>query len=106
MQRPPPSLPSLPHCLPACLRRLRAAGGVAGGLAAAITCPFDVVKTRAQLRVGDTHPVFHTVVRIARSEGPRGLFQGWSARAAKAAPACAIVLSAYEFIKHVYGVAG
>ncbi|GAB4824221.1 hypothetical protein N2152v2_011267 [Parachlorella kessleri] len=79
------------------------AGGVAGGLAGAITCPFDVVKTRAQLQVGDRHPILHTVQQIARREGMRGLFQGWSARSAKAAPACAIVLSAYEMIKHVYG---
>lgn len=79
------------------------AGGVAGALAAAVTCPFDVVKTRSQLRVGERSSTWSTMSRIAQQEGVRALFQGWSARSAKAAPACAIVLSAYELLKHVYG---
>ncbi|KAL6786019.1 MML1 [Auxenochlorella protothecoides x Auxenochlorella symbiontica] len=89
-----------------------AAGAAAGALAGAATTPLDVVKTRVQLGVevrpgGDLaaspmprRRLLGTLVSIAREEGAAGLFRGWSARAAKAAPACAIVLSSYEGIKH------
>ncbi|KAL4451859.1 hypothetical protein ABPG75_007521 [Micractinium tetrahymenae] len=78
------------------------AGAVAGGLAGAITTPFDVLKTRAQLATDRTHPLLTGLRSIAREEGVSALFRGWSARSAKAAPACAIVLSSYEMIKHIY----
>ena len=76
---------------------------MAGGLAGAVTTPLDVVKTRTQLLAHESHPLLSTLWAIAAREGPAGLFQGWSARAAKAAPACAIVLSAYEVLKHTQG---
>jgi solute carrier family 25 protein 39/40 len=79
-----------------------AAGAVAGGLAGAITTPFDVLKTRAQLQTGRSHPLLRSLRSIGREEGLAALFRGWSARSAKAAPACAIVLSSYEMIKHIY----
>ena len=85
----------MPCCPPA-------AGAVAGGLAGAITTPFDVLKTRAQLATDRAHPLLAGLRSIAREEGLAALFRGWSARSAKAAPACAIVLSSYEMIKHVY----
>ncbi|KAL4856181.1 Mitochondrial carrier protein MTM1 [Chlorella vulgaris] len=76
------------------------AGAVAGGLAGAITTPFDVLKTRTQLSADKANPLLSSMRSIARQEGVAGLFRGWSARSAKAAPACAIVLSAYELLKH------
>ena len=76
-----------------------AGGGGAGALAGAVTTPLDVVKTRTQLMIGQNHPVLRTLRSIVRTEGARGLFQGWGARSSKAAPACAIVLSAYEMLK-------
>lgn len=76
------------------------AGGLAGAIAGAVTTPLDVVKTRTQLALGNKHhSILHTLRLILSNEGVGGVFQGWSARAAKAAPACAIVLSAYEILK-------
>lgn len=76
------------------------AGGLAGAIAGGVTTPLDVVKTRTQLAMGSKqHSILHTLRSILANEGVSGVFQGWSARAAKAAPACAIVLSAYEMLK-------
>lgn len=77
------------------------AGGTAGAGAGAITTPLDVVKTRMQLAIGHKNSILNTMRSIVAKEGVSGLFQGWSARSAKAAPACAIVLSAYEVLKFV-----
>ena len=75
---------------------------MSGGLAGAITTPFDVLKTRAQLQTDRGLPLLANLRSIAVNEGVGALFRGWSARSAKAAPACAIVLSSYEMIKHIY----
>lgn len=77
------------------------AGGLSGWIAGAVTTPLDVVKTRTQLAL-EQQPLLPTLRNIALKEGVGGLFQGWSARAGKAAPACAIVLSSYEVLKHIY----
>ena len=53
------------------------------------------------LQADKAHPLLSSLRTIASSEGLGALFRGWSARSAKAAPACAIVLSSYEMIKHI-----
>lgn len=90
------------------------AGGASGAFAGAVTTPLDVVKTRMQISaigaVNDGNNsakkpnvgMVQTLRSLARGEGPVGLFSGWGARSAKAAPACAMVLSAYEMLKFVY----
>jgi solute carrier family 25 protein 39/40 len=77
-----------------------AAGGAAGWLAGAATTPLDVAKTRIQLgAAGAGGGLVATLRGVAAREGAAALFRGWGARAAKTAPAAAIVLSAYELLK-------
>lgn len=92
------------------------AGAVSGALAAVITTPFDVGKTRQQvLKNGHEPPTTDAagkkvlrpeersmprfLYHIFREEGMAGLFRGWAARCLKVAPACAIMISSYEIGK-------
>jgi len=91
------------------------AGASAGAISAFVTTPFDVGKTRQQtvinsgmtpaqllaLPEGKTMPRF--LWHIYCTEGMPGLFKGWAARCLKVAPACAIMISSYEFGKRVAG---
>ncbi|KAL4867445.1 hypothetical protein BDV12DRAFT_120921 [Aspergillus spectabilis] len=92
------------------------AGSVSGALAALVTTPFDVGKTRQQVyrHMGDEVattvgsnlpksvvqpeqlPLPKFLMHIFREEGAAGLFRGWVARCLKVAPACAIMISTYE----------
>lgn len=90
-------------------------GAISGSVAAFVTTPFDVGKTRQQVfrHLGDDlpGPVAEVAVRpeqlslpkflyhIFREEGFPGLFRGWVARCLKVAPACAIMISTYEIGK-------
>jgi len=80
-----------------------AAGAAAGAAAAAATTPLDVVKTKVQLEAcggrGGTPGIVATLQSIARARGARALFAGVGPRSARAAPACAIVVSSYELLK-------
>jgi hypothetical protein len=83
-----------------------AAGAVSGAVAATVTTPFDVVKTRMQIQLykmrhlpdaqAEVMPMIH---RIVAEEGASGMFAGLGARLAKVAPACAIMISSYEVSK-------
>lgn len=79
------------------------AGAAAGAFAAAVTTPFDVVKTRMQLyHVADGGvTTFGVLGGLAREKGLRCLYKGWSARSWKGAIACSFVLSSYEVLKHL-----
>ncbi|XP_032852579.2 solute carrier family 25 member 39 isoform X1 [Tyto alba] len=86
-----------------------ASGAVSGTVAAVLTLPFDVVKTQRQIELGDSevHPVAASkpsstwllMQRIHAESGTRGLFAGFLPRVIKVAPACAIMISTYEFGK-------
>lgn len=92
------------------------AGAAAGGAAAAATTPLDVAKTAVQLAdaqcaaCGGTtsaaaaadaraRGVVATLRALHSAGGLPALFAGVGPRAARAAPACAIVVVAYELLK-------
>ncbi|KAM9851549.1 LOW QUALITY PROTEIN: mitochondrial glutathione transporter SLC25A40 [Aulostomus maculatus] len=84
-------------------------GAVSGSIAAVITLPFDVVKTRRQVELGELQAMnlsskmsfstFSVMKRIVAQNGVPGLFAGFLPRVIKVAPACAIMISCYEFGK-------
>jgi len=73
-------------------------GATAGSLAAACTTPMDVVKTRQQTAL-DVRPLLQQLQSLSLST----LWRGNLARLLKVAPACAIMLSTYEWGKRVLG---
>ncbi len=83
------------HCL---------AGAVAGGSAAAVTNPLDVVKTRLQTQgeVGARRyrGMTDALSAIYVEEGVAGLMRGVRARIMFQAPAAAVCWTTYEFCKH------
>lgn len=88
------------HCL---------AGGVAGGFAAALTTPMDVIKTMLQTRGTAQDNELRTVNSftagcrlLRRREGINGFFKGVRPRVLTTMPSTAICWSAYEACKYVY----
>ena len=122
-------------------------GAIAGSIAAAFTTPFDVVKTRRQIMIGQSSSssssslmdnvlsnnderrmctmemnsssssrssrlqqrvnigelgTFGHMRHIAQEEGIVGLWKGNVTRILKVAPACAIMISCYEFGKRIF----
>jgi solute carrier family 25 iron transporter 28/37 len=82
------------------------AGGVAGGFAAALTTPMDVVKTMLQTRGTATDAELRNVSGfiegcrlLRRREGFRGFFKGVRPRVVTTMPSTAICWSAYEACK-------
>lgn len=84
-------------------------GALSGCIAAAITCPFDVIKTHQQIEFGEKfmYPdtglkkkqtsMSQTMRNIIKASGVRGFFAGLAPRLFKVAPACAIMISSYEY---------
>ena len=83
-----------------------------GTFAAFVTTPFDVVKTRKQVKfnlIG--HPsnvsvtpslgTFSMLQAIFKEEGLAGVFRGWNMRVARVGPASAIMVSSYELGKSI-----
>nr|XP_020654959.1 solute carrier family 25 member 39 isoform X1 [Pogona vitticeps] len=89
-----------------------AAGAISGTVAAVLTLPFDVVKTQRQIQLGDMETLqvspskpsstWLLMQKIWAESGTRGLFAGFLPRVIKVAPACAIMISTYEFGKSFF----
>ena len=100
------------------------AGAGAGSLAAAVTNPLDVIKTRLQTQRCQTQPaaavgtcptpirrlaytgVLHTFTAIWREDGVRGFARGAQARVLVHAPSVAICWTTYEAGKQLLGKLG
>ena len=89
-------------------------GAFSGAIAAALTTPFDVAKTRQQLflkqdpvksKIGSNRTcpstTWNQLKEIWREDKWRGLTRGMGPRVAKVAPACAIMIGSYEFGKAI-----
>ncbi|CAK9303962.1 unnamed protein product [Gordionus sp. m RMFG-2023] len=84
-------------------------GGVAGTVASILTTPFDVIKTHRQIELGEleakhincskSNTTFSLIKKLYRVNGFKGLYAGVVPRVIKVAPACAIMISTYEYGK-------
>mmetsp|Transcript_4486 Transcript_4486/g.16954 ORF Transcript_4486/g.16954 Transcript_4486/m.16954 type:complete len:357 (-) Transcript_4486:331-1401(-) len=72
-------------------------GAMAGMAAAALTNPLDVVKTRIQGNINDRVKLGDACRAVWEQ---KALFDGIGPRVIKVAPACAIMISSYEMLKH------
>ncbi|KAJ1959333.1 Carrier protein, mitochondrial [Dispira parvispora] len=82
-------------------------GAMSGMLAATLTIPFDVAKTRRQIDLAQRptaqmESTLELMRRIVQHEGVGALYRGLSARLIKVAPACAIMISSYELGKRFF----
>lgn len=82
------------------------AGGIAGGFAAGITTPLDVIKTLLQTRGSATDPELRNVkglweaaTIIKKRDGYGGFFRGLKPRIVTTMPSTAICWSGYEMAK-------
>ncbi|KAG0430158.1 hypothetical protein HPB47_022974, partial [Ixodes persulcatus] len=79
-------------------------------ISAVVTLPFDVVKTHKQIELGEMEIMKErrststfTIMRdLYQSRGVKGLFSGIVPRISKVAPACAVMISIYEFGKKFF----
>uniref|UniRef100_A0A1D1ZDA8 S-adenosylmethionine mitochondrial carrier protein n=1 Tax=Anthurium amnicola TaxID=1678845 RepID=A0A1D1ZDA8_9ARAE len=76
-----------------------AVGALSGGLAAVVTTPFDVMKTRMMTAQGLPTSMSMVAFSILRQEGPLGLFKGAVPRFFWIAPLGAMNFAGYELAR-------
>lgn len=75
-------------------------GGSASSMAACVTHPLDLVKVRLQMRKGDApRSMTSTLVHIAKSDGPPGLYAGLSASLLRQLTYSTVRFGVYEELK-------
>ena len=78
-------------------------GGTAGGVAVTFTFPTDLIRRKMQLSGQPGHAkysgMFDAAKRIVQSEGPLGLYKGYSACMLKVVPAVSIFFMTNEMLK-------
>jgi solute carrier family 25 S-adenosylmethionine transporter 26 len=77
-------------------------GSVAGAVAAGITTPLDVLKTRMML-AKERQPMFTMLSSILRESGPRAFFAGIGPRVGWISVGGAIFLGSYQWASNVLG---
>lgn len=82
-------------------------GALAGTAASFITMPFDVIKTikqveRGQVKTGQLRNNLTIAKDLIREKGVPGLYSGVVPRLLKVGPACAVIISSYEFCKEFF----
>ena len=82
-------------------------GGIAGGVEAAATYPFEFAKTRVQLRSegnASTRPLnpFLVVAQVFRNEGPKALYKGCSSLIVGSVAKDGVRFLSFDIIKNAF----
>jgi len=82
-------------------------GAIAGSAASFVTMPFDVIKTikqieRDEVKPGQIRSNLTIAKDLMREHGVPGLYSGVVPRLLKVGPACAVIISSYEFCKEFF----
>ena len=81
-------------------------GGLCGSAAAALTTPCDVVKTQIEITIQNAkiqNPnINRTILNIYQKSGIKGFFKGVVPRCVKVGPACAIMITTFEFVLNLF----
>jgi len=80
-----------------------ASGGMAGCIFAFAETPVDLVKCQLQMRGKEFSGFRDCIVKIYRSHGTRGLFQGFAATQIRDIPGFAFYFGTYDGVKKYFG---
>jgi solute carrier family 25 S-adenosylmethionine transporter 26 len=80
-------------------------GSVAGAVAAGVTTPLDVLKTRMML-AREKQPLFTMLSTVLRESGPRAFFAGMGPRVGWISVGGAIFLGSYQWASNALGGVG
>ncbi|KZF19342.1 mitochondrial carrier [Xylona heveae TC161] len=78
-------------------------GSIAGAVAAGVTTPLDVLKTRLMLSTARRQKVWPMVTQIMRESGPRAFFAGIGPRVFWISAGGAIFLGSYQWAYNTFG---